>query len=98
MGCPLIATEVDGLGEIVCDGEDEYAMIIPAESPEAILAALKVLRRSTVRAELRALGLRRVRDFTWDVAADKTLEVYERAVRRRRDACPAEESNRAAAR
>lgn len=33
MGVPLVATEVDGLGEIVCDGlGGEYAMIIPAVS------------------------------------------------------------------
>lgn len=81
MGAPLISTEVDGLGEIVTDGDGgEYALIIQPRSPGEILAALQMMHRKEVRAELRDLGLRRVRDFTWDAAADATLEVYERAI------------------
>lgn len=82
MGCPLITTEVDGLKEVVCDDEGgEYAMIIPSRSPGAIVEALRVLEAPAVRTELRELGLRRVRDFTWDKAADETLAVYHKAVR-----------------
>lgn len=81
MGAPLIATEVDGLGEIVCDGDDEYAMIIPERSVDAIVAALRVLKKNPdVREELRELGLKRVRDFTWAQAAESTLEIYRRAM------------------
>jgi glycogen(starch) synthase len=81
MGTPLIATEVDGLGEIV-NGDDgrEYAMIIPAGSSDAILAALKMLKSSIVRDELRMLGLERVKSFTWEAVAEQTIEVYRRAM------------------
>jgi len=84
MGAPLIATEVDGLGEIVC-GEDkrEYAMIIPPRSAECIVQALRILKKPDVRSELSGLGLERVRDFTWEKAAEQTLKVYERAISRR---------------
>lgn len=81
MGAPLIATEVDGLGEVVNDESGgEYALIIPPQAPEAIVQALGVLRDQQVRAELRDLGLRRVRDFTWEAAAKATMDVYRRAM------------------
>jgi len=86
MGVPLIATEVDGLGEIVCSGkgeENEYALIIPRNSPEAILKALETLKDETRRDYLRKQGLKRVQDFTWEEAAAKTVDVYRRAIGRK---------------
>lgn len=81
MGVPLIATEVDGLGEVVADPDGrEYAMIIPPRSADSIVEALQVLRDEALRADLRALGLRRVQDFTWEHAADQTMKVYHQAV------------------
>lgn len=86
MGAPLISTEVDGLGEIVApDGGEEYALIIPPSSPEAILGALELARRPEVRAELRSQGLRRVRDYSWERAAERTREVYRRAIERHQE-------------
>jgi glycosyltransferase involved in cell wall biosynthesis len=86
MGIPLIATEVDGLGEIVCSGkgeENEYALIIPRNRPEAILKALETLKDETKRFYLRKQGLKRVQDFTWEAAAAKTVDVYRRAIDRK---------------
>jgi len=83
MGTPLIATDVDGLGEIVCDASGrEYAMVVRPRSPGSILAALRDLRSPELRAELVDLGMRRVRDFTWDASAARTVDVYRRAVER----------------
>jgi len=88
MGAPLIATEVDGLGEIVMDDHQEYAMIIPSRNPDAILAALRELHRSEIREELRYLGMRRARNYSWEAVADATTEVYGRAVgNRHRSLC-----------
>jgi len=83
MGVPLVATEVDGLGEIVCDGEGgEYALIIPPSDPGAILEALDVLEDKSRRRELRELGLKRVQAFNWDTVADQTVSVYKKVTRR----------------
>jgi len=84
MGAPLISTEVDGLGEIVApEGGDEYAMIIPPRSPAAIIAALDELKDPAKRDELRQLGRRRARDYSWQTAADATVDVYHQATNRR---------------
>lgn len=81
MGLPLIATEVDGLGEIVCNSGREFALVIPSHSSEAIIAALRMVEAPEVRAELRELGLERAAQFTWETAAEQTLTVYHEAVR-----------------
>jgi len=81
MGLPLISTEVDGLGEIVTDGDREFSLIIPSHSSKAIVEALRMAESQDVRADLRALGLARAAQFTWERAADETLTVYHEAVR-----------------
>lgn len=75
MGVPLIATEVDGLGEIVQDERGEYAMII-RPTPGDIRAALEELKDESKRRELIALGLKRAKDFTWERAASQVIDVY----------------------
>lgn len=81
MGVPLVSTEVDGLREVVVDdGGNEYAMIVPPRSSDAILEGLALVSQDVVASELRALGLRRARDFTWSEAADRTVAVYRKAI------------------
>ena len=83
MGTPLIATEVNGLGEIVCDNDgNEYAMIIEPNSPEHILAALEELKNEESRSELRSLGLERAGAFDWHVAATETVNIYRKLLER----------------
>lgn len=80
MGLPLISTEVDGLGEIVVDEDgEEYSLIIPPGSPQAINAALKMCKDITIRRTLINQGLKRARQFSWDEVAAQTIKVYERA-------------------
>lgn len=82
MGCPLIATPIGGLKEIVVDNDgQEYALIIPSHSSDAINVALKQLREYPEdRAELTKLGLRRVLAFDWGRIANQTVEVYRSAI------------------
>lgn len=80
MGVPLISTEVDGLGEIVVDGDREFAMIIPPNRPDHILQALELLKDGGRRVELEQLGLERIKNFTWKQAAAKTVDIYRRAI------------------
>lgn len=82
-GCPLLATAVDGLGEIVRDGADEFALVIPPNDARSITAGLVELRDPAFRATLRGKGLERIRAFTWDQAADQTVEVYRQALEQR---------------
>jgi glycosyltransferase involved in cell wall biosynthesis len=77
-GVPLISTEVEGLGEIVTEDDQEFSLIIEPGSASDIVEALTFLRYNRpAKAELSALGLQRVEDFTWQDAAAKTREVYE---------------------
>lgn len=81
MGVPLIATEVDGLGEVVVEGTEEFGIIIPARNPQAIIQALR-LRRSLSDDQVEGLrreGYRRCQAFTWGAAAAQTVKVYRRA-------------------
>jgi glycosyltransferase involved in cell wall biosynthesis len=67
MGVPLITTEVDGLGEIANGANGrEYTLIIPSRNPKAILDALEVCKKQNIRDELRALGLERIKKYSWD--------------------------------
>lgn len=85
MGTPLIATDVDGLGEIVRDGSQSYALVIPPRDTDAINEALLSMRyqaqmdRSLHRV-LSKMGLMRVRDFNWNAIAEQTVGVYRLAV------------------
>jgi len=86
MGVPLVCTEVDGLGEIVVDGDEEFAMIIEPNNPGQIHRAMKFLRQNEdARKELRSLGLQRAKAFDWSIAADKTVDVYSKLIRRWKD-------------
>lgn len=76
-GTPLIATEVDGLGEVVKDGESEFALIIPDRSPRSIIEALGMARSSNVRHELSELGLKRASQFSWAANAEATERIYQ---------------------
>jgi glycosyltransferase involved in cell wall biosynthesis len=82
MGVPLIATEVDGLGEIV-NGKDgkEYALIIRPNNFCDIIDAMKYLKNNaTAKKELAILGLERAKEFSWHTAAKETIEVYKKCL------------------
>jgi glycosyltransferase involved in cell wall biosynthesis len=85
MGVPLISTAVDGLGEIVIDGEEEFSLIIDALSTEQIYLAMKFLSENpNARNELKQLGKKRVLAFNWDNIAKQTVTLYKRVVEQRR--------------
>lgn len=89
-GAPLIATEVDGLGEIVNDDQGkEYALIIGPDDPGQIRDALALCTDPAVRRELRDLGLERAQAFDWHEVAKQTVGVYKRALQGGHHACEA---------
>jgi glycosyltransferase involved in cell wall biosynthesis len=74
-GTPVIASNTSSFPEVM----GEVGILIDPTSPEAIAEAMKRFWASpTLREEQRQMGLERAKQFTWEGAAVKTLEVYRR--------------------
>jgi glycosyltransferase involved in cell wall biosynthesis len=72
-GAPVITSNVSSLPEVVGDA----ALLVDPYSSEAIADAIwKVLSDSSLSARLRAKGLARAQDFSWERSVAKTLEIY----------------------
>jgi glycosyltransferase involved in cell wall biosynthesis len=84
IGRPVVGSDVDAVPELVQDGVT--GVLVPAEDPAALRAALDALAADPARR--RALGQAatvRARDgFGVDRMVDATIAVYEQALRRRR--------------
>ncbi|MER3398620.1 MAG: glycosyltransferase family 1 protein [Chloroflexota bacterium] len=76
-GTPVVCSNRTSLPEVV----GEAAMLVDPEDDESLLGGiLKLLRDADLRAELRARGLERARQFTWRRTAEATYWVYLRAL------------------
>ncbi len=72
-GTPVITSNVSSLPEVVGDA----ALMIDPYDPGAIAAAMRrVLEDSTLRADLRARGLARAREFSWERSIRRVREIY----------------------
>jgi glycosyltransferase involved in cell wall biosynthesis len=72
-GAPVVASDVAAVAEVVGGA----GVLAPAGDPPRFAEALaRVLGDEPLRAELRAKGLARAREFTWDRCATATLAVY----------------------
>jgi glycosyltransferase involved in cell wall biosynthesis len=72
-GTPVITSSTTSLPEVA----GEAAVLIDPQSPEQLADALvRVSHDAALRADLRAKGLERVKQFTWERAARETLSVY----------------------
>lgn len=72
-GCPVMAARSSSLPEVVGDA----GLLLTQDQPEAWAEELvRVCSNATVRAELRALGLERARQFSWTKMARETVRVY----------------------
>ena len=80
MACrvPLVATRAGAIPEVVGDA----AVLVPPRDAEALAVAIKdLLDDKTRRVEMGADGRRHVlTNFTWAAAAERTVDVYERAL------------------
>ena len=77
-GCPVIATGLTSIGEVVGDA----ALLVPPRDPGALAAALRrVATESSLAGDLRRAGLARAARFTWRETALGTVESYARALR-----------------
>lgn len=72
-GCPVITSNSSSLPEVV----GEAAIKVPPQDIEGLAEALKkVLTNKELRKSLIAKGKAQAVKFSWDQAAEKTLEVY----------------------
>jgi alpha-1,3-rhamnosyl/mannosyltransferase len=77
-GVPVLTSSTSALQEIA----GGYAYLVDPMDVDAIAEGItKLATDTTVRADYAALGRKRALDFSWDKAAEKTLEVYESALR-----------------
>jgi glycosyltransferase involved in cell wall biosynthesis len=76
-GAPTLTTAFSSLGEVAGDA----ALTLRELEVESFAAELcKLVEDAELRAELRRRGLLRVREFTWQRCAAKTLSCYQRAL------------------
>jgi glycosyltransferase involved in cell wall biosynthesis len=78
-GCPVIASEDPALREVSAGA----AIHVSAHEPAAWASAMRaVVESPSLRAELKAQGLRRAASFSWERTARLTREIYEEARKR----------------
>lgn len=80
-GTPTIVSNVSSLPEVVGDAA---LLVSPTDSEEIAVAIHRLLTDDALHAELRAKGLQRARTFSWEKAAQRTLETYRQVIAARR--------------
>ncbi len=76
-GTPTVVSNVSSLPEVVGDA----ALMVNPNDPEELAVALhRVLTDDNLYDELREKGLQRASSFSWDTAAQLTLDVYRKVV------------------
>ncbi len=72
-GCPVIAGRAASIPEVA----GSAAILVDPCDTEALARAMEdVVKNGELRTELSGKGLARVREFTWEKTAEKTLEAY----------------------
>jgi glycosyltransferase involved in cell wall biosynthesis len=76
-GTPVVAAEGSSVTEVV----GQAGLLVPQGDSSAFAAALaSVLENDAKRAELRERGLERSRQFTWQEAAKRTVDLYQEVI------------------
>jgi glycosyltransferase involved in cell wall biosynthesis len=83
-GRPIVASHVAGIPDVIADGR--HGLLTPERDPAALAAAISRLLSDRALAErLGAAARRRVLDeLTWDIAAERFEQAYEKALRNKR--------------
>jgi glycosyltransferase involved in cell wall biosynthesis len=76
-GTPVIASDKTSLPEIVADAG---LLVDPFDETKIAEALMRLISKPGDRADFRARGLERAREFNWKKTAQMTLRAYERAV------------------
>ena len=74
-GTPVVTSDRPSLPEVV----GEAGLMVEATDSEELAEAMeRVLTDENLRREMREKGLKQAKKFTWEAAAEKLLDVYER--------------------
>jgi len=77
-GCPVIVSNRGSLPEVVGDA----ALLIDPEDPDTLVSAIARLEESpSLRCEFARKGLERAKEFSWDNAARRTLDLYRKVAK-----------------
>lgn len=76
-GCPVIASNVSSLPEVVGDAA---VLIDPFNTAELAEAMAKVLADDELKKEMSIKGINRAKLFSWDRTAEKYVEVFDRVL------------------
>jgi glycosyltransferase involved in cell wall biosynthesis len=78
---PIVATDVGSIPEIVDDGVTGF--IVPPKDVNALAEAIiKLLKDEKLRKQMGENAYKKLKtDLSWDKIAEKTIEVYEKAIR-----------------
>ena len=77
-GTPTIVSNVSSLPEVVGDAA---LLVDPKEAEEIAVAIYRLLTDDRLHQELAEKGLQRAKIFSWNRAAEKTLDVYRRVTK-----------------
>ena len=79
-GTPVIATRAGALPQIV--GDDGAGILVPPADPDALAGAIKrLLSDGSLRQRMGETARKRIEEsFSWEIAAKKTLAVYEEVI------------------
>lgn len=79
LGKPVIATNVGGLPEIIFD--EVTGLLIHPKDPQALAnSILRLYGNRELREKIAAGGLNLVQEYSWDIIAQKTLSLYQKAL------------------
>lgn len=73
-GCPVVTSNVSSLPEAV---GDSGLLVDPRSADDLTTSLLRILESPSLRKELSEKGLAQARTFSWENAAQKTLELYQ---------------------
>ncbi len=80
-GCPVLTGHNSSLVEIAGDA----AIYFQEKNPQSLLTAMRaVLNQKVLRSEKIKLGSERLKEFSWQITADKTYEVYHKVFSEKR--------------
>jgi glycosyltransferase involved in cell wall biosynthesis len=77
-GAPVITSDIPSIGETV---EGSARLVDPLNVEDLAGAMVEMLSNEAVRRHFSAKGLERVKVFSWERTAEKTLEVYREVLR-----------------
>lgn len=74
-GLPVVTTDILGLPEIICDGENGL-LVAPKNIPQIAEKVLLLLQDNELRRKISQNNRQKVKNYTWDKAIDRLEQVY----------------------